>query len=145
MRDLQSDFSAAPRLFRIHWRDGGGPDLAVEAWWGCEALSGGVELSIDLLSTDARLELKRFLGRPRTLLTAPSDGSEFPRSGYVREPQSLEWLNCEGDTGLEAARLHERKVQALQAEAFAATARPSRFSSRFKSLTMPSTGASSLR
>lgn len=77
-------FTSETRLFELTWRDEAGPDLPVEAWWGCEALSSGFEYCLDLLSTDAHLELKTFLGRAVTLSTRLSDGRPFPRSGYVR-------------------------------------------------------------
>ncbi|HLO65275.1 MAG TPA: type VI secretion system Vgr family protein, partial [Azonexus sp.] len=69
--------------------DDSGPDLPVEAWWGRETLSGGFELCIDLLSADAYLELKRFLGRPVSLGTRLSDGQQHRRTGLVRAAQKL--------------------------------------------------------
>ena len=82
-------FLSNTRLYELTWRDGVGPDLPVEAWWGREALSAGFELCIDLLSTDAHLELKRFLGRAVSLHTRLSDGSQVSRSGLVRAAQKL--------------------------------------------------------
>ncbi|MBS1130014.1 MAG: Rhs element Vgr protein [Proteobacteria bacterium] len=82
-------FLSDTRLYELTWRDEAGPDLAVEAWWGREALSGGFEICIDLLATDTHLELKRFLGRSLTLNTRLSDGSRASRSGLVRAAQKL--------------------------------------------------------
>jgi hypothetical protein len=82
-------FQSDSRLFELKWRDEAGPDLPVEAWWGKESLSAGSEYCIDLLSTDAYIELKRFLGRAVTLNTRLSDGSNFARSGLVRAAQKL--------------------------------------------------------
>lgn len=62
-------FLSATRLYELVWRDKAGPEMPVEAWWGREELSAGFELCIDLLSTDAHLELKRLLGRSVTLNT----------------------------------------------------------------------------
>ncbi|WP_434516417.1 type VI secretion system Vgr family protein [Dechloromonas sp. ARDL1] len=82
-------FLSTTRLYELHWRDGSGPDMPVEAWWGREALSAGFEFCIDLLSTDAHLELKRLLGRSVTLDTRLSDGGRAGRSGLVRAAQKL--------------------------------------------------------
>lgn len=82
-------FTSDSRLYSLSWGDAGGPELAVEAWWGKEELSAGFEYAIDLLTTDARLELKAFLGRAVTLNTRLSDGSPYPRSGYVRSALAL--------------------------------------------------------
>ncbi len=93
-RTVQSEtmdipFLSATRLYELVWRDAAGPDMPVEAWWGREALSSGFELCIDLLSTDAHLELKRLLGRAVTLNTRLSDGSQAARSGLVRAARKL--------------------------------------------------------
>ena len=82
-------FTSETRLYDIVWRDEAGPDLPVEAWWGREGLSAGFEYGIDLLTTDAQLELKRFMGRAVTLNTRLSDGSNFARSGLVRAALKL--------------------------------------------------------
>jgi hypothetical protein len=82
-------FLSNTRMYELTWRDGAGPDLPVEAWWGREALSAGFELCIDLLATDAHLELKRFLGRAVRLATRLSDGGQAHRSGLVRAAQKL--------------------------------------------------------
>ena len=82
-------FTSDTRLYALTWADEAGPDLPVEAWWGREQLSGGFEYCLDLLSTYAHLELKQFLGRALTLHTRLSDGSSFPRSGYVRSALKL--------------------------------------------------------
>jgi len=82
-------FLSTTRLYELHWRDGSGPDMPVEAWWGREALSAGFEFCIDLLATDAHLELKRLLGRSVTLDTRLSDGGRAGRSGLVRAAQKL--------------------------------------------------------
>lgn len=82
-------FTSETRLYDLTWRDEAGPALAVEAWWGKESLSGGFEYCLDLLSTDAHIELKRFLGRALSLQTRLSDGSALPRSGYVRAALKL--------------------------------------------------------
>lgn len=82
-------FTSDHRLFELTWRDEAGPDLQVEAWWGTESLSEGFEYCLDLLSTDVTIELKRFIGRALTLHTRLSDGTVFPRSGYVRTALKL--------------------------------------------------------
>lgn len=82
-------FLSATRLYELVWRDKAGPEMPVEAWWGREELSAGFELCIDLLSTDAHLELKRLLGRSVTLNTRLSDGRQAARSGLVRAAQKL--------------------------------------------------------
>ncbi len=82
-------FTSETRLYSLTWRDAAGPDLPVEAWWGKESLSAGFEYCIDLLSTDAHLELKRFLGRAVSLETRLSDGSSFARNGLVRAALKL--------------------------------------------------------
>ncbi len=61
-------FLSNTRMYELTWRDGAGPDLPVEAWWGREALSAGFELCIDLLATDAHLELKHFFLESLNLL-----------------------------------------------------------------------------
>jgi len=82
-------FTSDTRLYDLIWRAEGGPPVAVEAWWGKECLSEGFEYCIDLLATDAYLELKAFLGRAVTLKTRLSDGSDYARSGLVRAAQKL--------------------------------------------------------
>ena len=82
-------FLSDTRLFELAWHDGAGPEMPVEAWWGREALSAGFELCIYLLSTDAHLELKQFLGRAVRLDTRLSDGSKASRTGLVRAAQKL--------------------------------------------------------
>lgn len=82
-------FLSNTRMYELTWRDGAGPDLPVEAWWGREALSAGFELCIDLLATDAHLELKHFLGRAVRLATRLCDGGQAHRSGFVRAAQKL--------------------------------------------------------
>ncbi|PKO89595.1 MAG: Rhs element Vgr protein [Betaproteobacteria bacterium HGW-Betaproteobacteria-12] len=89
LHSISTLFTSDTRLYAVTWGDEGGPDLPVEAWWGKEELSGGFEYAIDLLSTDVHLELKTFLGRALTLTTRLSDGSSFPRSGYVRSALKL--------------------------------------------------------
>ncbi|MBT0963701.1 hypothetical protein, partial [Denitromonas iodatirespirans] len=75
-------FTSDTRLFALTWRDA--PfDLPVEAWWGTEALSAGFELVVDLLSTDAFIELKALLGQTVTLHSTLSDGSRAGRSALV--------------------------------------------------------------
>ncbi|MCG2577023.1 type VI secretion system tip protein VgrG [Dechloromonas sp. XY25] len=88
-RLLETLFHSTTRLYDLTWRDNAGPDMPVEAWWGREVLSAGFELCIDLLSLDAHLELKRFLGRAICLNTRLSDGSQASRSGLVRAAQKL--------------------------------------------------------
>src|SRR5574343_626651 len=82
-------FLSETRLYELVWPDGDGPELPVEAWWVREALSSGFELCIDLLSTDAHLELKQFLGRAVRLDSRLSDGSRASRTGLVRAAQKL--------------------------------------------------------
>jgi len=81
---MPSLFSSEKRLFDLRWRNDNSLNFQVEAWWGREVLSGGFELCIDLLSTDAFIELKRMLGQPVTLLSSLSDGTRSGRSGLVR-------------------------------------------------------------
>ncbi|MBT0963576.1 type VI secretion system Vgr family protein, partial [Denitromonas iodatirespirans] len=81
-------FTSDTRLFALTWRDA--PfDLPVEAWWGTEALSAGFELVVDLLSTDAFIELKALLGQTVTLHSTLSDGSRAGRSALVRAALKL--------------------------------------------------------
>src|SRR5574343_658750 len=82
-------FLSETRLYELVWPDGDGPELPVEAWWVREALSSGFELCIDLLSTNAHLELKRFLGRAVRLDSRLSDGGKVSRTGLVRATQKL--------------------------------------------------------
>ncbi|MCE1239461.1 MAG: type VI secretion system tip protein VgrG, partial [Azonexaceae bacterium] len=86
---MEAIFTSETRLYELSWRDGEGPGLQVESWWGREALSGGFEYGIDLLSTDIHLELKRSLGRAATLSTRLADGSRAERTGLVRVMQKL--------------------------------------------------------
>ncbi|TVO67605.1 type VI secretion system Vgr family protein [Denitromonas ohlonensis] len=83
-----SPFSSDTRLFALEWRDAAF-DLPVEAWWGAEAVSSGFEFCIDLLSTDAFIELKHMLGQAVTLHSTLSDGSRSSRSGLVRSVLKL--------------------------------------------------------
>jgi type VI secretion system VgrG family protein len=80
---MLSEFSGATRLYDLAWRDAG-PAVLVEAWWGREALSQGFELCVDVLSTDAHIELKQFLGQVATLHAVLPDGSRAERTGLVR-------------------------------------------------------------
>src|SRR5574343_1426625 len=82
-------FLSETRLYELVWPDGAGPEMPVEAWWGREALSSGFELCIDLLSTDAHPELKRFLGRAVRLDSRLSDGGKASRTVLVRAAQKL--------------------------------------------------------
>lgn len=89
LSSISAIFTSESRLYALSWPDGAGPDLAVEAWWGAEQLSAGFEYCIDVLSPDARLELKTFLGRALRLDTRLADGQPFARCGYVRTAQQL--------------------------------------------------------
>jgi len=82
-------FLSDTRLYEFSWHGDAGPSVMVEAWWGTESLSAGFEFNIDLLATDAYLELKHLLGRAATLRTRLSDGSDALRSGLIREAQKL--------------------------------------------------------
>lgn len=62
-------FSAETRMYELEWRADSPGSLRVEAWWACEALSAGLEIRVDCLSTDAFLELKCFMGQVVTLVT----------------------------------------------------------------------------
>ena len=86
---MLSVFQSDTRLYELTWRGEGGPAISVEAWWGREALSEGFEIHVDLLATDAYLELKQFLGRAASLKTRLSDGSEATRTGLVRSASKL--------------------------------------------------------
>ncbi len=81
-------FSSTTRLYDLTWRDEG-PAVMVEAWWSHAALSGGFELCIDVLATDAHIALERFLGQALTLHSALPDGTRSDRSGLVRTARSL--------------------------------------------------------
>lgn len=81
-------FTSDTRLFALSWRDGAF-DLPVEAWWGSEAASAGFELVVDLLSTDAFIELKSMMGQAVTLHSTLSDGSRADRSALVRAALKL--------------------------------------------------------
>jgi len=86
---MLSVFQSDTRLYELTWRGEGGPAISVEAWWGRESLSEGFEIHVDLLATDAYLELKQFLGRAASLKTRLSDGSETTRTGLVRSASKL--------------------------------------------------------
>src|SRR5690606_17943856 len=74
--------------------------LLVERWHGRETLSQGVAWWIDLLATDATLDLEAWLGQPAKLITRLAGGSDCMRSGLVRE------ASCIGsDGGLARYRL----------------------------------------
>ncbi|MCB1953234.1 MAG: type VI secretion system tip protein VgrG, partial [Rhodocyclaceae bacterium] len=81
-------FTSDTRLFALSWRDAAF-DLPVEAWWGTEAVSAGFELCVDLLSTDAFIELKALLGQAVTLHSTLADGSRSSRSALVRAALKL--------------------------------------------------------
>ncbi|WP_091799362.1 type VI secretion system Vgr family protein [Lysobacter sp. yr284] len=86
-----SRFIGAQRLYTLDLPqdEGIGEDWAVERWQGWEALSGGFEWWIDVLSVDAHRSLEAFLGRRATLATRLADGGRALRSGLVREAQCL--------------------------------------------------------
>ncbi|WP_082578509.1 type VI secretion system Vgr family protein [Lysobacter sp. Root690] len=86
-----SRFIGAQRLYTLALPqdEGAGEDWAVERWQGWEALSGGFEWWIDVLSVDARRPLDAFLGRHAVLNTRLADGGQTLRSGLVREAQCL--------------------------------------------------------
>ena len=88
-RALEALFRSDTRLYELSWPDKAGPDMSIEAWWGRETLSAGFEIVLDLLSTDAHHELKRFLGRAVSLGTRLSDGQLVQRTGLVRAAQKL--------------------------------------------------------
>lgn len=88
MLDLTELFASETRLYELAWRDAD-LDLPVEAWWGREVLSSGYELYVDLLSTDAFIELKRMLGQAVTLWSTVADGSKVGRTGLVRAAAKL--------------------------------------------------------
>ena len=73
----------ATRLYRMELPQG--RNLLVERWRGREALSQGFAWWIDLLGTDATLDLDAWLGQPARLVTRLADGGECVRSGLVRE------------------------------------------------------------
>ncbi|QID16260.1 type VI secretion system tip protein VgrG [Nitrogeniibacter mangrovi] len=81
-------FTSDTRLFELSWH-ASGPPVLVEAWWGREALSQGFELCVDVLSTDAHIALKRFLGRAVTLWSVLPDGHRQGRSALVRAAFAL--------------------------------------------------------
>lgn len=86
---MSPQFLSDTRLYETYWLDGQGPHLAVEAWWGSEALSAGFEYGIDLLSTDAHIDTNRLAGRAISLRTRLSDGSDYLRTGIVRNAWEL--------------------------------------------------------
>src|SRR5690606_27227086 len=88
----------ATRLYRMELPQGS--NLLVERWRGREALSQGFAWWVDLLATDATLDLDAWLGQPARLITRLADGSDCVRSGLVRE------ASCIGsDGGLARYRL----------------------------------------
>lgn len=82
-------FTSDTRLYSLAWQGGNGPDLAVECWWGREALAGGFEYVIDLLSTDAFIPDDDLIGRALTLTTTLANGGQHQRRGYVRRVVTL--------------------------------------------------------
>ena len=78
----------ATRLYRIELPQASS-SLLVERWCGHESLSQGFEWWIDVLSTDATLDLDAWLGKPAKLLTRLADGTQCTRSGLVREAACL--------------------------------------------------------
>jgi type VI secretion system VgrG family protein len=89
LQSISTLFTSDTRLYSLTWQDDNGPDLAVECWWGREALSGGFEYVIDLLSTDAFIPDDDLIGRALTLTTTLADGGRHQRSGYVRRVITL--------------------------------------------------------
>jgi type VI secretion system secreted protein VgrG len=63
--------------------------LQLEAFCGEEALSSLYHFDLLLLSTDANIALDPLLGRQVRLTTRLSDGSNFPRSGYISQIERL--------------------------------------------------------
>jgi type VI secretion system VgrG family protein len=62
-----------------------GAPLLVERWWGHEQLSDGFEWWVDVLATDADLDLDGWLGTTATLRSRQTGGHDAVRSGVVRE------------------------------------------------------------
>ena len=94
-----SRFTGAERLYALDLPDSPA-ELVVERWQGTEALSGGFEWWVDVLSTDAHLPLEPMIGKRATLWTRTADGDRLPRTGLVREAACLG-----GDGGLARYRL----------------------------------------
>jgi type VI secretion system secreted protein VgrG len=82
-------FLSTTRLYELSFRDQTGLNFSVEAWWGQETLSAGFEFCIDLLATDAYIELKQLLGQVVSLQVSLSDGTRSARSGLVRSAIKL--------------------------------------------------------
>jgi uncharacterized protein involved in type VI secretion and phage assembly len=63
--------------------------LQFEAFCGAETLSSLYRYELLLLSPDAQIPLGSLIGRQVRFVTRLSDGSSFPRSGYVARAQRL--------------------------------------------------------
>jgi type VI secretion system secreted protein VgrG len=63
--------------------------LQLEAFTGEESLSTLYHFDLLLLSTNARIDLGTLVGRQARLITRLSDGSDFPRSGYISRAERL--------------------------------------------------------
>ena len=63
--------------------------LQLEAFAGEEALSALYHFDLLLLSTNAQISLGSLIGRQARLVTRLSDGSDFPRTGYISRAERL--------------------------------------------------------
>lgn len=77
----------AQRLHRLELPQA--PAVIVECWQGREQLSQGVDLWVDVLSTDADLPLDDWLAQRATLYTRDARGGEIVRSFLVNEAALL--------------------------------------------------------
>lgn len=83
-----SRYRDADRLYALSI-DSASAELVVERWQGRETLSQGFEWWVDVLSTDAGVDLDALLGKPATLSTRGADGGWIPRSGRVRQAECI--------------------------------------------------------
>lgn len=92
-------FEDSTRLFTLRIADQS-EALMVVALHGHESLSELSELTIDLVATNALLDIDSWPGRQASLGLRLADGSQAERSGYIREALALD-----SDGGLAAYRL----------------------------------------
>ena len=92
-------FDDATRLYALRIA-GMTDELMVVGFRAREALSDLYEYEVDLLCTDAHLELKRFIAAQAALSLTLADGMRAVRSGYIREAERLD-----SDGGLAAYRI----------------------------------------
>lgn len=67
----------------------GSPAVVVERWQGREAMSQGFDYWVDVLSTDAALDVQDWLAQPAQLQVRAADGGTVVRGGLVNEAERL--------------------------------------------------------